>query len=180
MFVEHARARERGPEKSAVIPGFSRGRPGESVGTPGRGERGRRDSGESGGRASLYFWTEGESRERRRVRRIDASFCLNYRRESYEPPDPSPPPPLATTRPHFFLFSGPFRASSRSLRSASRRRRVYRLFTPISLKTTSIQPFYERSFVKTALLLCGAVTSARHVRARGPWRVPSSVAPSRR
>lgn len=45
--------------------------------------------------------------ERRRARRIDASFCLNYRRRSY---DFLRPPPIPSS--HFFSSFSTFRASS--------------------------------------------------------------------
>jgi len=58
MFVEHARARECGPEKSAVIPGFSRGRPGESVGTP-RGGGTEEMAGEAAATSITLFLDRG-------------------------------------------------------------------------------------------------------------------------
>lgn len=79
--------------KNRQSAGFSRGRLGASLWERRREEEQARETALTNitlflGRGSATGW------ERRRARRIDASFCLNYRRRSYDflrsPPTPSP------------------------------------------------------------------------------------------
>lgn len=97
---------ERGREKSAVSRLFPRESGCEFVGTPTRGRTGERsrtfhEHHSISGQGSATGW------ERRRARRIDASFCLNYRHRSY---DFLRPPAAPSSR--FFSSFSTFRASS--------------------------------------------------------------------
>lgn len=145
---------ENGREKSVVIPLFprearricgnvDRKREGEGKRGGGEVERGERASERESGKeerssaTNIILFLYGECsgmREKRRVHRIDASFCLNYRHG----PSGSP----------LSLFTAPFPPVSSSFsrlfaRTPSQQCQVYRLFTLVSSKTAAAELFYE-------------------------------------